>query len=579
MILTFPMAPALSMCLMEPRPVCFTAWMVIKPIISIYFLIPTPVSEINYKTDDDPPFAEDTTPHEINGNDFEDGSFGSWETISVASDKDWTLSNEGGAYQTSWSGQMDGYQENLPSNDWLISPSLDLELFTGEMMEFQSEWSSGDNSNELTLKYSTDYFGGNPGQVSWTELEFAKAPDTGNWASSGIIDLSGINGDNIHIAFQYLSSGAPGRWNIDEIEVTGIQTEATITVTSPADGEQWERAGYHDISWTAENNQANMRIELTTDASSENPGWIVLNPSVPASAGTWVWYIPPEQSSGNDCRIKITDIASRGEGLSGIFSIIKSSYVPRLVITEIMYNPPESGSDTLEFIEIFNDDDVGINMEGYYFSEGITYSYPAVMLGPGAFSLLAIDAEKFETAFGIPAGQYDGSLSNNGEYIELLNCYDMIVDSLTFDDTAPWPSGPDGHGPSLSLCDPGLDNTLASNWNVSNELIHINASGDSLFATPGSACIILPQADFSGNPIRLYEGETVNYTDMSTGMTESWSWEFEGGMPATSTERNPSGILYPAPGLYDVKLTVNNIFGTDILLKEDYIDVMPVGIG
>lgn len=535
-------------------------------------------SEINYKTDNDPPFVVDTTTHKLNGIDFEDGSFGSWQTISVASDNDWTVCYGGSAYQTSWSGQMDGYQENLPSNDWLISPPLDLEFFTGEMMEFQSEWSSGSDSNDLTLKYSSDYFGGNPGQANWIELEYEKATDSLTWASSGIIDLSEINGDNIHIAFQYLSSGSPRKWNIDEIEITGVEVEATIIVTSPVDGMQWERSNIHDISWTAENNQANMRIEVTRDASSGNPLWTVLNPSVPASAGTWVWDIPPSQSSGNDCQIKITDIATKGEGLSGIFSIIKSSYIPRLVITEIMYNPPESGSDTLEFLELKNDDEVGINLEGYYFSKGISLTFPDMVLEPGAYSLLAIDSDKFEAAYGVPALQYEGSISNNGESLELLNSYDNVVDSLTFDDTSPWSMEPDGHGPSLSLWAPGLDNALAANWMVSTKLAYINADGDSLFATPGWASVILPQAIFSGNPTKLYEGETADFTDLSTGLCESWQWEFEGGVPSTSTEQNPSAILYPAPGLYDVKLTVTNIFGTDFILKEEYIDVMPVGI-
>jgi hypothetical protein len=534
--------------------------------------------EINYKTDNEPPYAEDITVHEINGNDFEDGSFGSWEMISLASDKDWAISNESGAYQTLYSCRMDGCQENLPSNDWLISPSLDLDFSTGEIMEFQSEWSLGDSSNELTLKYSTDYFGGNPGQANWTELAFMKAQDSMSWASSGILDLSEINSDNVHIAFQYLSSGDPRRWNIDEIEITGIPVESTITVISPEQGEQWERSSFHDISWTAENNQANMRIEFTDNASSDDPAWTVLNPSVPASAGTWVWNIPPAQSISDDCQVKVTDIASKGEGLSGIFSVINSSYIPRLVITEIMYNPPESGSDTLEFIELFNDDESPVNLEGYYFSKGITYTFPELVMEPGTYILLAIDSAIFQAAYGVPSLQYDGSLSNNGESLELLNFYDMVIDSLTFNDTSPWPTGPDGDGPSLALWEPGLDNAMASNWTMSTDLAYINAGGDSLFATPGWARIILPVADFSGNPARIYEGETVDFIDLSTGMADSWLWEFEGAIPPASTDQNPSGILYPNPGLYDVKLTVNNLFGADIMLKEDYIDVMPVGI-
>ena len=85
-------------------------------------------------------------------------------------------------------------------------------------------------------------------------------------------------------------------------------------------------------------------------------------------------------------------------------------------------------------------------------------------------------------------------------------------------------------------------------------------------------------ADFSASPLSLYEGETVDFTDISSGAPTEWSWEFEGGDPATSTAQNPADIKYDEPGLYSVTLTVTNMFGTDVITKEEYIDVLPVGI-
>jgi PKD repeat protein len=70
----------------------------------------------------------------------------------------------------------------------------------------------------------------------------------------------------------------------------------------------------------------------------------------------------------------------------------------------------------------------------------------------------------------------------------------------------------------------------------------------------------------------------VDFTDLSTNSPTSWLWEFEGAEPATSTLQHPSTIRYPVEGTYDVTLTVTNIFGEDELLKENYIDVMPVGL-
>ena len=43
----------------------------------------------------------------------------------------------------------------------------------------------------------------------------------------------------------------------------------------------------------------------------------------------------------------------------------------------------------------------------------------------------------------------------------------IIMDSLVYDDNAPWPTEPDGNGPTLSLKNPDLDNTLGENWAAS----------------------------------------------------------------------------------------------------------------
>ncbi|MDP4281463.1 MAG: lamin tail domain-containing protein, partial [Bacteroidota bacterium] len=48
----------------------------------------------------------------------------------------------------------------------------------------------------------------------------------------------------------------------------------------------------------------------------------------------------------------------------------------KIVISEIMYNPPESGQDSLEFIELYNNDTAAINLHNYYFSNGIQYTFP-----------------------------------------------------------------------------------------------------------------------------------------------------------------------------------------------------------
>jgi PKD repeat protein len=79
-----------------------------------------------------------------------------------------------------------------------------------------------------------------------------------------------------------------------------------------------------------------------------------------------------------------------------------------------------------------------------------------------------------------------------------------------------------------------------------------------------------PAADFSADQTSITEGETVNFTDLSTNSPTSWSWDFGDGN--TSTDQNPAH-QYSAAGIYTVELTATNSAGSDTETKTDYITV------
>lgn len=81
-----------------------------------------------------------------------------------------------------------------------------------------------------------------------------------------------------------------------------------------------------------------------------------------------------------------------------------------------------------------------------------------------------------------------------------------------------------------------------------------------------------PDAEFTADNTTVEVGTTVNFTDQSTMMPTSWSWTFDGGTPATSTEQNPR-VVYETPGTYSVSLTATNAYGTDTETKTGYITV------
>lgn len=82
-------------------------------------------------------------------------------------------------------------------------------------------------------------------------------------------------------------------------------------------------------------------------------------------------------------------------------------------------------------------------------------------------------------------------------------------------------------------------------------------------------------ADFSANQTSITPGTAINFTDLSDGPDpiQTWSWEFEGGDPATSDEENPSNINYPDEGVFNVTLTVNDGTNSDEEIKNGYIMV------
>lgn len=86
-------------------------------------------------------------------------------------------------------------------------------------------------------------------------------------------------------------------------------------------------------------------------------------------------------------------------------------------------------------------------------------------------------------------------------------------------------------------------------------------------------------ADFEASMTDIGAGQSVNFEDNSIGGVTAWSWTFEGGEPATSTDKEPFGILYQTPGTYDVSLTVTTDEGTHTESKEDYIVVTQLAGG
>lgn len=162
-----------------------------------------------------------TFPTNVINESFASASLGTFTQYSVTGAQVWTASSFGGTTLAKMSGYSGGYFAN---EDWLISPSVNFDNYTLETFTFSSAMNygvAGDGS--LKVYTSTDYSGsGDPTLATWTEITTATL-STGAWVftPSGNIDLSGINGTNVHIAFKYTcGTSSVSTWELTSIKLS-----------------------------------------------------------------------------------------------------------------------------------------------------------------------------------------------------------------------------------------------------------------------------------------------------------------------------------------------------------------------
>ncbi|MBS2097929.1 T9SS-dependent choice-of-anchor J family protein [Carboxylicivirga linearis] len=168
----------------------------------------------------------------INGHDtellWEDFSSGTINNFAVASSGTvaWEIDNYGDDYYAKASGYNAGANET-----WLISPSIDLDNTTDEILEFIT--ASNYSGPDMVVKYSTDYDGlGDPSTATWTEFSsYVLSAGNWEWISSGYIDMSSING-TVNIAFIYTSTESEAKtWEVTDIELTGVGSSTGVNKT------------------------------------------------------------------------------------------------------------------------------------------------------------------------------------------------------------------------------------------------------------------------------------------------------------------------------------------------------------
>ncbi|MBC8329005.1 MAG: CotH kinase family protein [Planctomycetes bacterium] len=159
---------------------------------------------------------------------------------------------------------------------------------------------------------------------------------------------------------------------------------------------------------------------------------------------------------------------------------------PAAVINEINYNSAAS-FDPGDWVELHNASDSPLDLSNWSFhDEASAFTIPAgAVVPPRGYLVLCADLVTFQGLFPGVAnaiGDLGFSFKGSGELLQLRKPDGSLFDEVFYDDEAPWPTEPDGNGPTLELYLPTLDNALAASWRAS-----LGTGG-----TPGSKNSVTP---------------------------------------------------------------------------------------
>ena len=143
-----------------------------------------------------------------------------------------------------------------------------------------------------------------------------------------------------------------------------------------------------------------------------------------------------------------------------------------VVFNEIMYHPWTNEPAT-EWVELYNQMAVDVDLSGWALDGGVTYSFPSntIVRGRG-FLVVAVSPVTLMAATGLTNvfGPFSGRLSNSGETLQLRNNSGRVVDEVSYGVDGDWPVTPDGSGVSLAKLDHDTASGPAENWSFSEQV-------------------------------------------------------------------------------------------------------------
>ncbi len=237
-----------------------------------------------------------------------------------------------------------------------------------------------------------------------------------------------------------------------------------------------------------------------------------------------------------------------------------------IVFNEINYNSDNGGFDPGDWVELYNPNNTTVDISGWtFYDNNNEFIMPAgTSIEADEFLVIAENETVFAASFPhLTDDQYLGDfvfgLSNKGERISLFDENKCLSGYVVFNDKLPWDTIPDGNGPSLSLLQTDLDNTLPLSWEASSNI-------NSAYGTPGRPNIPCPESNIVF-PSTVCAGFPVNISIDSVYSRMGLNWILFGATPSSSTS-NTVDIVWNTPGTYNIQLVSSYFECTKIYTRQ-----------
>ncbi|MCX6905383.1 MAG: lamin tail domain-containing protein, partial [Verrucomicrobia bacterium] len=160
-----------------------------------------------------------------------------------------------------------------------------------------------------------------------------------------------------------------------------------------------------------------------------------------------------------------------------------------IVINELMYKPI-SGNDDDQYVELYNKGTNTVNLGGWMFADGITFTFPSnTFLAPDGYLVIARNVTNLIAHYANlntlnTIGAFATKLPHGGGRIALTmpeahvttsggvlvtNTLQVVEDEVTYSAGGRWGTWAHGGGSSLELINPNTNQRLAFNWGDSDE--------------------------------------------------------------------------------------------------------------